>query len=146
MTPKYGFVYIMRNDFMPNLYKVGMTFRSPAQRAQELSSTGLPGSFEVVYYAEVLNPCQVEARVHWVLSGFRVNQQREFFAVKAMKIIDVIMTASEEIESSFFINETMFEIANPGVIFKDDPVWFEKGLPDIEITDQVESMVVRNLK
>lgn len=87
----YGFVYILANMYMPGIYKVGMTTRSPRARAEEISSaTGVPEGFDVLYYAEVLNPAMEERRVHAELDEYRINDGREFFAVDPDVIIEAI--------------------------------------------------------
>jgi hypothetical protein len=76
----YGFVYVLRNESMPGIYKVGMTQGSPRKRADELSSsTSVPTAFEVVCYVEV-DDCQAAERwAHERLKEFRVASNREFF-------------------------------------------------------------------
>ncbi len=52
----WGFVYILGNQAMPGIYKVGTTKFSPHRRAEELSrGTGVPHEYEVFYYAELAN-------------------------------------------------------------------------------------------
>jgi hypothetical protein len=76
----YGFVYVLKNRSMPNLYKIGHTLKSPQQRAKELSGqTNMPESFEVVYYGEVNNPNKLENELHERYKELRVNSSREFF-------------------------------------------------------------------
>ena len=87
----FGFVYVLQNLEMPDIYKVGMTARSPHARAAELSSaTGVPMSFDVVYYAEVADPMTQEKRVHKALEKYRVNAGREFFKTDLYTIIQAI--------------------------------------------------------
>ena len=43
MVDKEGWVYILTNEAMPGLVKIGYTMNDPAIRAEELSSdTGVP--------------------------------------------------------------------------------------------------------
>jgi T5orf172 domain len=42
-----GYLYILSNSAMPNLFKIGFTTRTIKERIQELPSTGVPGVFEV---------------------------------------------------------------------------------------------------
>jgi hypothetical protein len=75
-----GFVYILVNQYMPDLYKVGCTERSPHERAAELSKpSGVPTPFTVLCYIEVPDFQVVERKLHQHLSNFRVSNQREFF-------------------------------------------------------------------
>lgn len=76
----FGFVYLLSNDSMPGLYKIGYTHNSPLNRAHELSrSTSCPSPFEVVFYIEIDDPREAEKRFHNQLSDYRINSQREFF-------------------------------------------------------------------
>lgn len=76
----YGFVYILTNDAMPKMFKVGCTERSPHQRAGELSSgTAVPLQFTVMCYAEFMDFQSVERKLHAWLADARVSDNREFF-------------------------------------------------------------------
>lgn len=77
----FGFVYILVNDYMPDVYKVGCTERSPHARADELSKpTGVPAPFRVHCYVEVRDFQAVERDMHKWLAGYRISDNREFFA------------------------------------------------------------------
>ena len=77
-----GFVYILTNDYMPDVYKVGCTERSPHERAAELSrSTGVPYPFEVLCYMEIADFQREEKRIHDWLASYRISAQREFFHI-----------------------------------------------------------------
>ena len=78
----YGFVYVLRNVCMPGIYKIGMTDRAPSQRAEELSSgTAVPTAFDVVCFAETKEAVKAEREIHARLAEFRVEPNREFFAL-----------------------------------------------------------------
>ena len=75
-----GFVYILSNGHMPDLYKIGCTERSPHARAAELSqSTGVPSAFRVLCYAEFDRFQSIERSLHEWCAKYRVNDSREFF-------------------------------------------------------------------
>jgi len=75
-----GFVYILVNEYMPDVYKVGCTERSPHERAAELSKgTGVPDPFQVLCYMEVRDFQSVERALHAWLAQFRISDNREFF-------------------------------------------------------------------
>ena len=77
---KYGFVYVLSNESMPGIYKIGYTDRSPLARVEELSkSTSVPTEFKVVCYGEVDDPHTFELELHEMCAEYRVNQYREFF-------------------------------------------------------------------
>ena len=75
-----GWVYILSNEYMPGIYKVGMTTNSPESRAKELSSsTGVPFPFKVEASYHCQDPAYSESEIHSYLSEFRINNSREFF-------------------------------------------------------------------
>jgi hypothetical protein len=80
----YGFIYMLHNEWMPDVVKIGFTDRSPHQRAEELSApTGVPIPFVVVCYVEVENAQDREAELHRLLHEARVNDKREFSYCRA---------------------------------------------------------------
>lgn len=75
-----GFVYLLGNQSMPDVYKIGCTERSPSRRAAELSAaTGVPMQFDVICYWEGENFQQYERVLHEGYAECRVNDCREFF-------------------------------------------------------------------
>ena len=97
MEDKEGWVYILTNEAMPGLVKVGYTMKDPAIRAEELykdsktgAVTGVPMPFVVAYKALVVNPYQVEQAVHKELESKRINNNREFFKCELSETIAAI--------------------------------------------------------
>ena len=90
---KVGHVYVMTNELIPNLVKIGKTTRTPEERAQELKSTGVPGTW-IPQYSVFTPQCDVlERAVHGELQSFRISSEREFFQVsveEAQKKLDEI--------------------------------------------------------
>jgi len=91
-----GFIYILTNrSLKDNIVKIGKTSRSPEERAREISSnTGVATPFEVAFKVEVYDCDMIELLVHQELSKYRVNQDREFFAInfeKARSIISAVV-------------------------------------------------------
>lgn len=89
-----GYVYILENDSMPGLIKIGKTARNSRERAKELSnSTSVPTPFKVVFELSSDKYEILEREVHSKLSRCRVGDNREFFkctakiAIKAIKEI-----------------------------------------------------------
>lgn len=75
-----GWVYILSNEYMPGIYKIGMTTTSPDIRAKELSSaTGVPTPFNIEATFHCDDPAISERAVHDDLSNYRINESREFF-------------------------------------------------------------------
>ena len=84
-----GFVYILSNELMPNIYKVGFTARNPDERAVEITSkSGLPKPFKVEKYWRSDDPYIVEQRIHGALSEFA--EGREYFKGDLNEICEFI--------------------------------------------------------
>lgn len=79
-----GYVYILENDSMPGLIKIGKTARNSRERARELSvSTGGPTPFRVVHDFPSDRYETLEREVHSKLARYRVSDNREFFKCTA---------------------------------------------------------------
>ena len=77
-----GCVYILKNEAMPGLIKIGYTKETAEKRANDLYTTGVPQPFEVAYELDQLEPEQyakLEGEIHKELDQHRVNPKREFF-------------------------------------------------------------------
>jgi hypothetical protein len=102
MAEKYhGFVYLLSNQSMPNIYKIGFTTLSPYKRAEQLSkSTSCPTDFEVVCFAEFHNCYEAEKEMHRRFSDYRVNKGKEFFKLSVEDLITYVSyTLCAECES-----------------------------------------------
>lgn len=44
-----GFVYILRNETVPGLLKIGHSVKVSTERNEELFTTGVPESFDLAY-------------------------------------------------------------------------------------------------
>jgi hypothetical protein len=86
-----GWVYVMDNEAMPEVVKVGYTLDDPVNRAWELRSTGNPYAYVVQYHALVDNPRAVEQAVHKKLDQFR--GEGEWFGVGLTQAITAIRDA-----------------------------------------------------
>jgi hypothetical protein len=78
-----GYVYVLINEEMPNLVKVGRTSGEPEVRAKQLSSSmGVPKSFLVYKAYAVRDSVEAERIAHSTLAKFfeRPNSGREFFS------------------------------------------------------------------
>ena len=86
-----GYVYILSNDSLNGLLKIGSTTFGAEKRAKQLSyTTALPTPFTVVYEIYVRHYIEFEKAIHRKLDSYRVNPKREFFAVSIDKAIEVI--------------------------------------------------------
>lgn len=85
-----GCIYILENDEMPGLYKVGWTERSADERAKELSGTGLPTPYKVAYSKSTNLTAEIEKTIHKNLDYCRLRSNREFFKADFLEIKKVV--------------------------------------------------------
>ena len=80
-----GYVYVMSNEAMPGVYKIGCTYRHPSERANELHNTSVPKPFVVEYCINIDNYENIEKLIHKELSSY--NFGKEFFKCDLEKCI-----------------------------------------------------------
>lgn len=87
-----AYIYLLTNESMPNVVKVGYTDRTVEDRAIELHTTGVPTPFVIFAYWQVPeNKVQnIEVDLHGALSGYRIANNREFFKAEPDKVKDYI--------------------------------------------------------
>ena len=84
-------VYVLTNEAMPNLVKIGKTTRSDVKtRMNELYSSGVPFQFECAYAVEVADCSTVEKALHVAFNPNRVNPKREFFSIDPEQAIAIL--------------------------------------------------------
>ena len=100
---KEGFVYVMSNPSMPNLYKVGFTCNLKKRLYDLNSYSSTPTPFKVVYAAKVDNAEADEKLAHSALAESRVNKKREFFRAKSkIELVKQVRSAISEIREEEF--------------------------------------------
>lgn len=100
-TTDYGIVYLLKNEAMPGLIKIGKTSRHDLEkRMKELYTTGVPLPFECVYACKVKLTCmdELEKALHAAFAPFRVNEGREFFRMSQSQAVPLLrlMTTMNE--------------------------------------------------
>ncbi|GHB48368.1 GIY-YIG nuclease family protein [Mongoliitalea lutea] len=134
-----GYVYILINNSMPGLVKIGKSTRPPEIRAEELSrNTGVPHSFQVVYQTLVSDCHLAETETHKFLNVYRENKNREFFRISLKQAIDVLRKVIAENrlqESELEINPYKFSYEE----FHSAEALFEKVISDESYWDQAKS-------
>jgi hypothetical protein len=86
-------VYVLTNEAMEGMVKIGRTTTSVEQRIRELDNTSLPLPFQCFYAAEVANSALVEGKLHRIFSDKRIRTNREFFRVDANQVREAIQLA-----------------------------------------------------
>lgn len=93
---KQGHVYVISNigSFGENVFKIGMTRRlEPHDRVSELSGASVPFEFDVHAMISCDDAPALEAKLHNLLSGDRINKvnlRKEFFRTDINKIIKCV--------------------------------------------------------
>ncbi len=88
-THDYGLIYVLTNECMPNLIKIGKTSRHELKkRMAELYSTGVPMPFDCAfaYKVEMDRLADVENGLHMLFDDDRVPSGREFFYTNPKKV------------------------------------------------------------
>ena len=86
-----GYVYVLSNQAMPTLSKIGSTERDVNERIKELdAATGIPTPFviEACFLSE--DHVSDERRIHDALILCRINPNREFFQIAPIHAISKI--------------------------------------------------------
>ena len=86
-----GHIYVLQNTSMPGIFKIGFTERSVADRLNEINkATGVITPWQVRDFWFTQNPYAAEQEIHERLKEFRVENNREGFAVNFLFARDVI--------------------------------------------------------
>lgn len=101
-----GWVYVITNESMPGLVKVGVTKNRPEQRAKELDETGSPTPYKVetaFLFSEAAE--RIEKRAHALLADVRVRGNREWFKCLAGLAAEKVLDAADTLNSVVLKNE-----------------------------------------
>ncbi len=103
-----GVVYVLVNEAMPGLVKIGMT-SDLRRRLTDLDTTSVPLPFDVHHASRVENMRRAEALLHRAFADRRVRPNREFFrvdpdqaaaALRLAEVEDVTNEAQAQVMSS----------------------------------------------
>lgn len=90
-----GIVYVLVNEAMPGIVKVGCT-TNLAQRLKTLDNTSTPEPFECFYAATVTDMHRTEQLVHRAFGDRRVRSNREFFRIAPEQVVAALQLAGDE--------------------------------------------------
>lgn len=111
-----GIVYVLTNEAMPGMVKIGMTNRNDMKsRLNELYTTGVPLPFTCEYACRVPKARlqAIEKALHAAFAPDRVNASREFFRISKDQVIPILKAfndlqdITEQVEQQ--IGETLTE-------------------------------------
>ena len=110
-----GFVYVLTNDYMPGVVKIGYTAQSIKERLKELDKTGTPWPFRCHFAIETERYKEIEELVHEAFAGYRVRENREFFKISPEKAVAAlrISGAKELMLDDEAVDENGNTIINP---------------------------------
>ena len=81
-------IYVLVNEAMPGLVKIGLTTDNVESRISQLSMhSGIPLPFECYFAAEVKDCAKLEKTLHQLFSEYRINPKREFFKIDPEKVV-----------------------------------------------------------
>jgi hypothetical protein len=86
-------VYVLTNEAMEGLVKIGRTTTSVEQRIRELDNTSMPLPFQCFYAGEVADSLLVEGKLHRIFADKRIRNNREFFRVDPNQVREAIQLA-----------------------------------------------------
>lgn len=92
------YIYILTNDTMPGLCKIGFTMNKPSERVRQINAaTGVAVDFDVMYQFPCFNAHGLEREIHIYLedNGFRINKRKEFFNITVQQAISVVERLGE---------------------------------------------------
>jgi len=91
-----SYVYVLTNEAMPGIVKIGMTTSPIESRMLQLDTTGVPLPFECYYAARVKDQKRVEKALHEAFGDHRVRKSREFFRLDPYKAKVILELVAEE--------------------------------------------------
>lgn len=113
-------IYVLTNDSMPGLVKIGRTSgESVERRVAELSrATGVPLPFKVAVARAVHDAHVVERALHTAFAPDRVNPSREFFSIAEHRAVAIInaFPGTDLTPQTELAVEREVEAAEPGTI------------------------------
>jgi hypothetical protein len=111
MSDTHGFIYVLTNQYMPCLVKIGMTTQSVKKRMSNLYGTGVPVQFECVFAfrVPVEDVRKVEDFIHSAYADKRVNPHREFFKIDDL---DQLLKWLHKVCDAFHLQEEVTDEVN----------------------------------
>ena len=91
-----GFVYVLINEAMPDLVKIGKANMPVGKRIKELFTTSVPLPFECFHASKVQDMDFVEKQLHDAFHDSRVHPKREFFRISPERVQAALLLAQVE--------------------------------------------------
>ena len=91
-----GVVYVLINEAMPHLVKIGKANLPVEKRIKELYTTSVPLPFECFHASKVQDMEFVEKQLHDAFHDSRVHPKREFFRISPERVQAALLLAQVE--------------------------------------------------
>lgn len=100
-----GYVYVLSNESMPGIVKIGRSKRSGSNRATELykNNTGVATPFKLEFELLCEDMNEAEAIMHERLQNHRVNGNREFFRIELHEAVFALIEETVCASFDFFV-------------------------------------------
>jgi T5orf172 domain len=129
-----GIVYILTNQAMPGLVKIGITESNVEDRIKGLDNTSVPIPFECFYAAQVSDAAKVERAIHEAFGDNRLRKSREFFRIspdKPKAIVELLciknVTPGQELIAEADDQEALNEERKRRSVFRFSQVGIKPG-------------------
>ena len=96
-------IYILENEYIPGIVKIGFTRGDILERVEEINSaTGVVSPWHPVFGFKCKRAYQIEQEIHITLQnlGIRINPEREGFMISTEDAIRVVESIAERYEPS----------------------------------------------
>ena len=80
---KKGKIYVLTNEAMPGIVKIGSTSRTVKERMKDLDTTPVPIPFALHYAIEIEDYENKEKLLHIAFAKDRIRKNREFFSISS---------------------------------------------------------------
>lgn len=101
---KPEYVYVLVNESMPGMVKIGMTTTSVMQRVHEINrATGVPTPWIPVFDYKCMRSDLLEAELHEYFDSYRVSDNREMFRVDSISVQNAIESLGGKYRSPLYI-------------------------------------------
>jgi hypothetical protein len=91
-----GYLYVLTNEALPGLVKIGYSTKDPSLRRGELSNTSIPQNFVLYYEVLIDNPFDAEQAIHRQLKAINAHSGKEFFKITADAAVNCIRKFIDE--------------------------------------------------
>nr|WP_181717473.1 GIY-YIG nuclease family protein [Psychrobacter sp.]QJS05940.1 hypothetical protein [Psychrobacter sp.] len=111
-----GFIYVLTNAYIPNVYKIGYTTRNAVERAKEISrDTGVPGDWEVAREWPVMDAYKTEQYIFLEFKDYRIQKKEMFHFIGTsiedlIKTMDILLSHRQKSLISYIENLNRYEL------------------------------------